>query len=115
MRRSKFKARKCVVDGITFDSKLEGSRYVALKERESQGLLQELHLQPKFTLQDTFTHEATGATVRRIEYVADFMYWDVTTGDWVIEDVKGMETPVFQLKRKLFLKRYPDYKLVIVN
>lgn len=36
-------------------------------------------------------------------YIADFTYVDVTTGETVVEDVKGVRTAVYILKRKLML------------
>jgi len=50
-----------------------------------------------------------GKTVRSIVYKADFEYLE--DGQTIIEDVKGVQTPVFKLKMKLFLTGYP--KLVL--
>ena len=46
--------------------------------------------------------------MRKIEYVADFRYLDYERGGLVVEDVKGMKTDVYRLKRKLFLAKYGD-------
>jgi hypothetical protein len=35
-------------------------------------------------------------------YIADAKYLDLEVGQYVIEDTKGMQTPVFKLKAKLF-------------
>jgi len=40
-------------------------------------------------------------------HVADFRYVDTSTGLTVVEDVKGMKTDVYKIKRKLLLWRYP--------
>lgn len=104
--RSKYKAKKVVIDGITFDSKKEAGRYQELKLLERAGAIKGLVLQPRFLLQDKFKYK--GKTERKIEYIADFKYMDTKTGKVVVEDVKGYKTDVYKLKRKLFLKKYGD-------
>jgi hypothetical protein len=39
-------------------------------------------------------------------YIADFMYYDKALSKIIIEDVKGMRTPVYNLKKKLIEKFY---------
>lgn len=105
MTRHKYGARKVVVDGIKFDSRGEAKRYGELRLMERAGLIQDLKLQPEYILLDAFT-DAQGRRLRAIRYRADFQY--VEAGRNVVEDFKGVETPVFKLKRKLFLNRYRD-------
>lgn len=105
----KYNAKKTVVDGIKFDSKKEAERYKELKALERVGKIERLELQPRFTLMDGFRYE--GKAVRKIEYVADFLYRDLSTLELVVEDVKGVKTDVYKLKKKLFLKHYGnEYK-----
>lgn len=47
--------------------------------------------------------------VRICEYRADFRY--VKSGSVVVEDKKGVETPVYVLKRKLVEALYPGTKI----
>ena len=47
---SKYKNKKTVVDGITFDSKKEASRYLELKKLKDAGFIDDLELQVKFVL-----------------------------------------------------------------
>lgn len=109
----KYHAKKTVIDGITFDSKKEAMRYKELKALERVGKIDMLELQPRFELQESFKHE--GKTIRKIEYVADFIYRDLSTLELVVEDVKGVKTDVYKLKKKLFLKRYgSEYKFMEV-
>lgn len=109
MRRNKYNAIKTVVDGIKFDSRKEAARYQELKILRRAGEIRDLELQPRFLLQDKF--KLDGVTHRKIEYVADFKYWDNKEKKWIIEDVKGVRTQVYLIKKKLFLKRYgQDYK-----
>lgn len=105
----KYNAKKTTVDGITFDSKKEAMRYKELKELQRVGKIDMLELQPRFELQESFKHK--GKTIRKIEYVADFVYRDLSTYELIVEDVKGVKTDVYKLKKKLFLKRYGnEYK-----
>ena len=108
----KYNAKKTEMDGITFDSKAEAHRYRDLTLLQKAGQISGLELQPAFELQEAFT-DATGHRQRAIKYLADFKYTEA--GQQVIEDVKGMEPPVFKLKKKLFLYRYPEYELRIVE
>lgn len=110
----KYGNRKTVVDGIKFDSKVEAERYKELRLMEKAGEIRDLVLQPKFLLQDKFKHK--GKTERAVKYIADFKYFDVLRGVYVVEDVKGVETEAFKIKRKLFLKRYGcEYDFDIVK
>lgn len=91
-RRSKFGAVKTEVDGRRFDSKAEARRYQELLLLGKAGELRELELQPSFRL------TVNGTLIAH--YVGDFAYLDYS-GRYVVEDVKGMKTPVYQLKKKL--------------
>lgn len=104
MTRSKYNSIKTIVEGIKFDSKKEARRYQELKLLERAGTIKELELQPRFILQDKF--KLYGKTHRKIEYVADFKYWDKEKETWIVEDVKGVKTDVYKLKKKIFLKKY---------
>lgn len=84
-----------MVDGISFPSKAEGARYAELLMLNRGGVITSLDLQPRFVV---FDHGDC-----KIEYVADFAYWDKQRGRRVVEDVKGMKTPEYMLKRKMFL------------
>lgn len=113
MTYRKYGNRKTVVGGKEFDSRAEARRYKELKLMESAGEIKALELQPEFLLQDKFRY--MGKTERAVKYIADFKYFDVEKGVYVVEDVKGVETEVFKIKRKLFLKKYGseyDFKIV---
>lgn len=103
-RRNKYNAKKTVVDGIEFDSIREADRYCELKLLEKAKEIRNLELQPRFLLQDKFK-DKMGTTHRKIEYVADFMYIDKDDKK-IVEDVKGVMTGVYKLKKKLFLNLY---------
>ena len=101
MYRNKYRAKKTVVDGITFDSKAESERYKKLKERADKEEITHLELQPKFKC------EIGGKLI--CTYKADFRYFEQTLSGTrlVVEDVKGFKTPVYRLKKKLVEALYP--------
>ena len=103
-RFNKFKNKKTKIDGITFDSQKEAKRYLELKLLLKTGKISELKLQPIYILQDKF--RLGGKGIRAIKYIADFEYIDNKTGKVIVEDVKGIKTDVYKLKKKLFQKKY---------
>lgn len=103
MFKHKYHATKTTVDGITFSSRAEASRYIALKAAVALGTITDLVLQPRFVLQPGFGPK--GGKIRAIEYVADFQYKD-KEGRSIVEDVKGMKTEAYNIKRKIFLYKY---------
>lgn len=100
---AKYRNKKTVQDGITFDSKKEARRYAELKMLERAGEIDTLTLQPKFTLIPS-QRRADGKAERPVVYVADFMYRE--GGQFVVEDTKGYRTPDYIIKRKLMLKEH---------
>ncbi|HOV13816.1 MAG TPA: DUF1064 domain-containing protein [Spirochaetota bacterium] len=90
-------------NGKTFASKKEMNRYKHLLFLMGQKEIFGLETQPKFLLQEGFFYE--GKKERAIYYIADFRYLD-KNGSTIIEDVKGLKTPEYLLKRKLFLNKY---------
>jgi len=88
---TKYKAIKTEVDGIMFASKKEAMRYKELKFLRGEYRISDLTLQPKFPV------EICGKKI--CTYVADFLYYE--NGEKIIEDVKGVKTPVYRLKKKL--------------
>lgn len=99
LKRSKFNAKPVIIDGHRFASTREGARYRVLSTWQAAGVIRDLELQPKFVLLPGYRRK-NGKWERPITYVADFRY--VERGVVVVEDVKGMKTPIYQLKRKWF-------------
>lgn len=102
--KSKYHARKTVLDGITFDSKKEANRYAELKLMERAGLIKGLQRQVRFELIPAF--DCDGKHYRPTAYIADFVYIDAKTGAEVVEDCKGFRTDVYRLKAKMFARKY---------
>ena len=119
---TKYNATKCVVDGITFDSKHEANRYCELRLLQKGGVISDLRLQVEFELipaqyePDTVTITKTGkekivkgrCIERKCSYLADFVYTDNKTGETVVEDTKSpaTRTKEYIIKRKLMLYKY---------
>jgi len=103
---NKYNALKTEVDGFIFDSRREAKRYSELKLLEKAGLIRQLELQPAFELL-----VKTGKSVGK--YKADFRYYDLEKKQWVIEDAKGVRTPVYTLKKKIVEEVY-DIKIIEV-
>ena len=100
---SKYSNKKTELDGYTFDSKTEANRYAELMLAEKAGDISNLELQPKFLL------EVNGKKIAT--YIADFRY--IENGKTVVEDVKGVKTPVYRIKKKLTEALY-DVKIIEV-
>jgi hypothetical protein len=94
-KRSKYRAEPTEIDGHRFASMREANRYAALKLEQQAGAISGLALQPQFSLCVT---APTGVSVTIGRYIADFRY--VRNGAEIIEDAKGMRTPVYELKKK---------------
>ena len=97
IKYSKYKNQKTIIDGIEFDSIKEANRYTELKYLLQAKEIFNLRLQPKFILQQAFKRNKK--TYRKIEYLADFYYFDNKSQTHVVEDVKGMKTEVYKLKK----------------
>ena len=97
--KSKYKNKKTMLDGITFDSQKEALHYSELKILERAGIIKDLELQPVFEI--TPKYKKNGRNVRCIKYKADFAYYDIEKAKNVVVDVKGMKTDVYKLKKKL--------------
>lgn len=109
---SKYNNKKVVADDITFDSELERKYYLHLKELCEMGIVKGFELQTKFELQPGF--KKNGKTIRPIEYVTDFVV-TYADGRKEIVDTKGMITPDFAIKKKLFEYKFPDMELKLVT
>ena len=106
MKASKFGNRKTVFNGEVFDSLKEANRYRELLILQGTGKIKDLNRQVKFTLLPS-QKDTNGKTIERpINYYADFVYTDTATGKQVVEDVKGIRTAEYIIKRKLMLSRY---------
>ena len=109
----KYRNRKCTVTipgsvkQITFDSVKEARRFGELELMKNTGKIRDLRLQVNFTLQEGFT-TAAGERIRPIVYRADFVYQEPSPTGWrtIVEDVKGVRTKEYSMKRKMMLEKF---------
>jgi hypothetical protein len=90
---NKYRAKRTVVDGLTFDSRKEARRYGELKLLLQGRKITDLQLHPRFELR------VNGHLIGH--YTADFEYF--ADGKQVVEDVKSRATRTrdYVLRRKL--------------
>lgn len=92
--RHKFRAKPTELDGIKFTSKKEAKRYQQLKILQNSG-------EVLFFLRQVPFHLQAG-----VKYVCDFLvFW--TNGLVTIEDVKGVKTDMYIVKKKMVEATYP--------
>lgn len=102
MKKPKYNNIKTLIDGITFHSKREAKRYSELKLMQAGNIISELRLQVPYTL-----IPAQKGVLRNelaLKYIADFVYYNKIIKDIIIEDVKGVKTPIYIAKRKMMKK-----------
>ena len=100
-RRLKYNNHRPVVDGERFDSDMEATRWVLLRDKQADGTIENLRRQVPFEL--VVNDEKVG------RYVADFTYHQALPDGRiveVVEDVKGKATELYRLKRNLMLAIY---------
>ncbi len=95
---NKYRAIPTTVDGIRFHSKKEARRYTELKLLERAGKIRQLLLQPEFPC------HVPGQEIPIGVYRADFSYFDGY--HQVVEDVKGVKTPLYRWKKKHVQAQY---------
>lgn len=105
-KKHKYGAVKVKEDGYTFDSKAEFYRYRGLLLLQRAGEIQSLLVHPKYEC------AINGVLVAKV--ILDFEYFDVKTKLKVVEDVKGMDTAVSRLKRKL-IKAVHDIDVKVIK
>lgn len=126
------------VDNIKFHSKMESKYYQYLMKLKNEkiiterGILVDIELQPEFLLQEKFIiingravfasnpdfeklkRKHNCKTIRAIKYKSDFKeIYD--TGEVRLVDTKGASTTDFEIKRKMFMAKYPDLPLHVIT
>ena len=100
--RNKYNANGRRIDGYWFASDSEAKRYEQLKIMVEEGVIDKLELQPEYKIMLKNQHITT--------YRGDFRY--AVLDDMgrikkvVLEDVKGMVTDVYLIKKKLVEAEY---------
>lgn len=89
--RLKYGNKKVSHAGHSFGSKLEASTYDILKLMEKAG-----------AIKDIKTQQSVYLTLARIQYIADFSAVDRATDEVVYYEAKGVQTPVWAIKKRLW-------------
>lgn len=97
MRKNKYNNITTCIDNISFKSKKEAARYCELKLLLKSGKICNLVCQPGFEL------IVNGHKIGK--YIADFQY-QIKNGKKITEDVKGILTTTYRLKKKLMKAIY---------
>jgi len=109
--RNKYGAKKVIVDDINFDSKAEAAFYRYLKLLQKIGEVKSFEMQVPFILQESFGHPTLKTKagkprkVSEIKYVTDFVV-RFSDGTERVIDVKGVQTQVFKLKARIYIKKF---------
>jgi len=113
----KYHAKATEVDGIRFASKKEARRYSDLMLLWKVEKIAGLELQPRYLLgtdkNPVLQRSSRYPNGRRVSYLADFRYYDRESSSEVVEDVKGMDTPLSKLKRAVVEAQY-GIRIVLV-
>lgn len=108
---SKYGNKKINVNGVTYDSQKEYYRHLELNILEKYGIISDV----KFHDKNDVIFICENPTVR---YIPDFTYID-NDGCKIMEDVKGMQTDVFIVKKKIVISRIRageyDFKFVLTR
>lgn len=109
---NKYKNKKVVVNGIEYDSRAEAIRGQELEALQAAGEICDLRRQVPFELLPTQREAPTrgkrggiikGKVIEKaVTYIADFCYTD-KDGHTIVEDVKGLRTKEYIIKRKMML------------
>lgn len=101
---NKYRAQKTpCAGGHTHDSKAEAARCDDLRALEDLGHIQELEHQPEFRC------EVNGILI--CKYRADFAWWQGEAR--IVEDVKGVTTRIFAMKKKLVEATHPGTVITV--
>lgn len=95
---NKYSAKGIVTEDGRFDSISEWQRWNELNLLRLAGMISDLRRQVRYELIPKQGKE------RAVCYIADFVYTE--NGKTVVEDVKGVRTKEYIIKRKLMLYRY---------
>lgn len=101
---NKYHAIPVHVDGVRFASKKEAARFLELRCWQKAGQIAELACQPVFPLHvmRLAYNETPIRVVRCGVYTADFSYLNLTSGEYVVEDVKSTatRTTAYRLRKR---------------
>lgn len=102
---TKYHAKPCQVGEEKYRSQRERDRHQKLLLMERAGLISDLRREVRYLLANGVKIEGESRRRPPLRYMADFVYLD-QSGARVVEDAKGMQTPVYRLKKHLMATVY---------
>lgn len=112
---NKYHAVRQTYNGINYDSKLEASRAYELDMLVKAGQIKSYERQFKV---DLYFYDKWGKTIPYKSWKIDFCIENLD-GSYTLEEVKGVETADYKLKRdmleKIWLPEHPEYELVVLK
>lgn len=97
----KYRNKPCQIGAEKYRSQREAKRHQDLLTLQKAGLIAGLAREVPFELSPGVKIEGETRKRPAVRYVADFVYSDVKAGKIVVEDAKGMQTPLYRLKKHL--------------
>ena len=114
MNKYKAKSAPCLY-GHIHDSKLEAERCNELHLLLKANDISDLKIQEHYLLIPAQKFSTITENEQKVEYIADFVYFDNRANQTVIEDTKGMRTKDYILKRKLLKNLYCNDNTIFVE
>lgn len=84
-----------------YRSKREAARHAELLAMQRKGMIAGLSREVPFVLAHGVKIEGENRARPALRYYADFVYSDVGRGKIVVEDAKGVATPLYRAKKHL--------------
>ena len=97
---TKYSAKPCQIGSEKYRSQREAARHQHLLRLQAAGLIAGLKREVKFELAPAVRIAGETRARPAVRYYLDFLYTTVT-GEVIAEDCKGMQTPVYRLKKHL--------------
>ena len=131
-KKNKFNAQKVTIDGIAFDSGLEGDRYLVLKEALSKGEISDLRLHQTYELLPSQKIKVTEIKQLKtkvkvvekektiflgVKFTPDFVYRN-KFGELIAEDSKGSKKVIsrdFGLRQKMLYATQGIYVNIVMK
>jgi len=111
MFKNKYRNKKVIYKNQVYDSKAEFKQIQNLQSKADNGYISSLKIKPRFLLQESFKDRA-GKTIRSINYTPEAYYIENNIKKVLEVKSKPTITDAYTLRKKLFLKRYPEIEFV---
>lgn len=97
----KYHNKPCQIGDEKYRSQRERDRHQALLMLQRAGQIAGLTREVPFELAPGVRIDGESRKRPAVRYVADFVYSEVRSGAIIVEDAKGVQTPLYRLKKHL--------------